>query len=349
MNWKTEPFDPDNRRQREAWRELAERTGSSAVLLPEFVFTCAETLGHPGLRLARCGSLDLPKALAIVDLDDPLRPEAFVAPQMPLGAWLQAPGTRLVDACDALVRHMPLALQFSIRQIDPYFVERPAAGARLDTIDYIQTAWVELSGSFDDYWAARGKNLRANMKKQRNRLLKDGIATRMEVLMLPHDMDRAVAEYAALESRGWKAGEGTAVSEEHPQFEFYKRMLLRFALQGKARVYRYFFDEALVACELCICHNEEMVILKTTHDESVQPFSPASLLREEMFAALFREGEIGRVEFYGPLKDWHTRWTERVRGIYHVNFYRNALAGAAVRALRRARSLSDRPQAASVE
>src|SRR5690606_8309202 len=101
------------------------------------------------------------------------------------------------------------------------------------------------------------------------------------------------------------------------------------------------------ACELCVCHGDEMVILKTTHDESVHPFSPATLLREEMFEGLFREDEIHRVEFYGPLKEWHTRWTDCARDIYHVNFYRNALAGAAVRAMRKAKAVTERQAPAS--
>jgi len=347
MDWHIEPFDADDRHQRESWRELAGRCGDSAVLLPEFVFTCAETLGRPGLRFACYGPPEHPRALALLDLADPVRPEAFVAAQMPLGAWIQAPETRLEQACATLIAETPLALQFSMRQVDPRFLSRPDEAARVDTLDYIRTAWVEFDGSFEDYWAARGKNLRANVKKQRNRMVRESIFTRMEVLTQPADMTRAVADYAALESRGWKAAEGTAVSEEHPQFEFYRRMLQRFALQGKARVYRYFFGESLVACELCVCHGDEMVILKTTHDESAHPFSPATLLREEMFEALFREDEIRRVEFYGPLKEWHTRWTDRSRDIYHVNFYRNAFAGAAVRALRKAKALTERPESSS--
>ena len=342
MNWHIEPFDPQNASQREAWSALAERAQSSIVLSTDFIFTSAETLANRKLRFALLGTKEVPTALTILDARSAIRPEAFVESQMPLGAWIQAPDCELGFTGQTLAKALPLALQLSVRQVDSSLTRRPADSAWLDTVDYIRTAWVEIDGSFDDYWAARGKNLRANAKKQRNRLVRESIVTRMEVLTRPDDMTRAVADYAALESRGWKAAEGTAVSEEHPQFEFYRRMLHRFALQGKARVYRYFFGESLVACELCVSNGDEMVILKTTHDESVHPFSPATLLREEMFEALFREHEIRRVEFYGPLKEWHTRWTDLARDIYHVNIYRNAFAGAAVRALRKAKALTGR-------
>ena len=43
-----------------------------------------------------------------------------------------------------------------------------------------------------------------------------------------------------------------------------------------------------------------------------------------MFEELYREGTVRRLEFYGPLKEWHTRWTTLVRTIYHANVYRFA-------------------------
>ena len=45
-----------------------------------------------------------------------------------------------------------------------------------------------IAGSFDDYWNARGKNLRQNMKKQRAKLQKDGVATRLETLTRAEDV-----------------------------------------------------------------------------------------------------------------------------------------------------------------
>ena len=120
-----------------------------------------------------------------------------------------------------------------------------------------------ISGTFDEYWNGRGKNLRANMKKQRDKLATQGVATRMEILDTAKDIERGVREYAMLESKGWKAEGGTAVSEHHPQTRFYREMLERFALQNQARIYRYFFGEQLVASEFCLCADGEFVILKT--------------------------------------------------------------------------------------
>jgi hypothetical protein len=74
--------------------------------------------------------------------------------------------------------------------------------------------------------------------------------------------------------------------------------------------------------DICIEGGGTLVILKTAYDESQKTFSPSSLMREEAFASIFREGNIGRIEFYGRLMEWHTRWTENARTLYHANFYR---------------------------
>jgi hypothetical protein len=45
-------------------------------------------------------------------------------------------------------------------------------------------------------------------------------------------------------------------------------------------------------------------------------------MREEATRTLFDEGRLGRIEFYGRVMEWHLRWTDEVRTMYHVNYYR---------------------------
>jgi hypothetical protein len=112
---------------------------------------------------------------------------------------------------------------------------RPGGGRSFDDI---RTARITVQGTFDDYWNARGKNLRNNLKKQRNRLRQDGIATRLDIVRDPGLMAGAVADYGRLETSGWKAGEGTAVDAANDQGRFYRTMLEALARRGAASVYR---------------------------------------------------------------------------------------------------------------
>ena len=219
------------------------------------------------------------------------------------------------------------ALMLGLTQCDPMLMARPG-GAH--SFDYIRTARITVQGTFDDYWNARGKNLRNNLKKQRNRLRQDGIATRLEIVRASEDMAGAVADYGRLETTGRKATEGTAVAADNDQGRFYRTMLEALARRGAASVYRYWLDglagpevSRLAAMDLCVEGGGCIVILKTAYDEALGPqLSPALLMREDATRGLFDEGRFERIEFYGRVMEWHTRWTDEIRTMYHLNGYR---------------------------
>ena len=203
---------------------------------------------------------------------------------------------------------------------------RPAESPRLQTLDYIQTARLPIAGSFDDYWSARGKNLRQNMRKQRAKL-REG--RRRDA---PGDPDPRGG-------RGRRPSPTTGGSRARagrpPAAPRYIRTTRRaastarcskpFAARARRRIYRYRFGDQVVAVDLCIEGGGALVILKTTYDESIKTISPAFLMREEAFRLLFDEGRVKRIEFFGKVMEWHTRWTGDVRTLYHVNYYRSSL------------------------
>ena len=81
--------------------------------------------------------------------------------------------------------------------------------------------------------------------------------------------------------------------------------------------------EQLVAMDLCIEGDDYIVILKTTYDESIGNMtSPALLMRQEAFAQLFAEPRLQRIEFFGKIMEWHVRWSNESRTMYHLNLYR---------------------------
>jgi hypothetical protein len=64
------------------------------------------------------------------------------------------------------------------------------------------------------------------------------------------------------------------------------------------------------------------VILKTTYDESYKSVSPSTLMRQDEFHLLFNEKKFERIEFFGAVMEWHTRWTTESRNVFHVTEYR---------------------------
>ena len=250
---------------------------------------------------------------------------SFQPSQAPIGLWLQDDGSRGLPSS-----HVMGALAASlgattaivgINQLDPEHVARQDDVGHA-TSDYIATARITIEGSFEDYWAARGKNLRSNMKKQTNKLDAEGVALRFDCVTDPSSVASAIADYGRLESAGWKASGGTAVAVDNAQGRFYREVFERFCARGAGRIHRCFYGEQLAAMDLCIAHAGVMVILKTAFDETIKGTSPAFLMRHDYLPAIFANKSFDRVEFYGRVMEWHTKWTDEVRTLYHATTYR---------------------------
>ncbi len=262
-------------------------------------------------------------AMLLVVPDGTFQWRTFQPSQLPLGVWVAASALTAADISRSLIKGpLGFCLGFSMTQVDPLLTPREQDQADTKHLDYIDTGWIDVAGTFEDYWAARGKNLRQNMRKQRNKLAAEGIVTCMRVLTSPEEMSGAIARYGVLESSGWKASEGTAIHPDNPQGQFYIQLLQNAAKQDGAVVYEYLFNEKTVALNLCIQRQETLVILKTTYDETIQAYSPAFLLSQDIAEQIFGQGKIKRLEYYGRMMEWHTRWTENKRTLYHLTCYR---------------------------
>lgn len=249
----------------------------------------------------------------------------FQPSQLPLGAWVAEPAVPLDDLVRALLRQaLPATcLVLSFSQIDPLQAPRAHDAADSCHDDYISTSWLEVDGDFDGYWATRGKNLRQNMRKQRNKLATEGIVATMRQLRDVDDVTGALARYGHMESAGWKASKGTAIHLDNDQGRFYSRLLQDAAWRGELLITEYLFDDRTVAMNLSLLRRGVLVVLKTAYDESQgNALSPASLLREDELREYFAAGNVKRIEYYGRTMEWHTKLTQSSRTLYHLTTYR---------------------------
>jgi CelD/BcsL family acetyltransferase involved in cellulose biosynthesis len=306
-----------------AWDCLSNQAGGSVLQSADFVRPLLACFSSGDELLAVGSDASGVHAMVLVQRNSGAVWSSFQPSQAPLGLWVQDRTATLEAMAISLMQSLPgFTLLFAVQQIDPDLRARPTDGQQIGMLDYIRTARVTLSGTFEQYWAERGKNLRQNIKKQRNKLDKDGILTRLEAIVDPAQVPAAIADYGRLESAGWKAGTGTAVHQGNVQGRFYCALMETFLRRGEGVIYRYWYDDAVVAMDLCIEGNGSLIILKTTYDESICGTSPALLMRYDYFPALFEQKRLQRIEFYGKLMDWHTRWSTEVRTIYHCNIYR---------------------------
>lgn len=305
------------------WDALNAARGDLPFLAAHVLATALKEFGNGRERLLVAHDAEGPAAMLILCRKRFFEWETFQPSQLPLGAWVARKELSLLEVARSGQRHLPgLCLILGVTQIDPLSASRDADAEDSLSTDYIDTAWVEIEGDFTDYWSARGKNLRQNMKKQRNKLAAEGIVTSLRCFTRSEDMAGLVARYGALESVGWKAEQGTAIHPDNAQGRFYTAILEKACAQSEGSVYEYSFNDKLVATNLCMQRGKTLIVLKTTYDETIKAFSPAFLLRQEELEQLFEAKCIRRMEFFGKVMDWHTRWTDKKRTIYHLTVFR---------------------------
>jgi len=308
------------------WDHLNTQHYRHPLLESRFYQAALQHLSRGDEQIALCETAQETSAIAIIRSKKFGTWTTFQPSQAPMGALIKAPGLLPTNLAADLLRVLPPSCQLlALTQQDPHIVARPDNGAKLKTLDYIDTARITVDSPFDEYWAGRGKNLRHNIKRQRNRLKRDGIELRVDVLTDHDQISEGIRLYGALESRGWKAQGGTAIHPDNKQGRFYLDLLERYATTGSARIYLCYYSDRLAAVDLCILNQTALVILKTTYDETISTSSPAMVMRSEYFRPIFDEQQVERIEFYGKVMDWHTKWSNEIRRMYHLNAYRSSL------------------------
>ncbi|HMW78673.1 MAG TPA: hypothetical protein PKA22_12805, partial [Rhodocyclaceae bacterium] len=107
----------------------------------------------------------------------------------------------------------PLTGQFNLLSQDPWFSPaRDSIAQPRNSQHHALTMGIDLRGGVEAYWQSRSKKLASNLRRYRSRIAQAGLETRLVVVRHPDGMADAVARYGQLESAGWKAQQGTAIS-----------------------------------------------------------------------------------------------------------------------------------------
>jgi hypothetical protein len=253
--------------------------------------------------------------------------ETFQPSQAPLGLVVVDKNQDSHEPLMGLLCSLPEpALQVGILQQDPEFSAFSAASndPRMECLEFIQTPRLPIIGTFEEYWRGRSKNLKHNLTRQRKRLAEQARRLELVVHREAGNVCAAVHEFGQLESAGWKGREGTAIDKNNSQGRFYRDVLEAFCATGEGVIYQLLLDGKVIASDLCLTRNGMLVVLKTTYDETLEQVSPALLMRQEILQHLWQEKTIRVVEFYGKVLDWHLKWTDQVRTMYHINCFRNS-------------------------
>jgi hypothetical protein len=323
MKWdlyRTDQF-PDVAR---TWDEINAASRDLPILAARTIGCALQHFGRGDELIAIASEADRPVFGAVLRKRNAVVWDSFQPSQLPLGPAVNVRDLDLDATLASLAHTLPgVVASVGLSQIDPLLLKPPDRRAQHRLDDYIETAWIDVDMPFEDYWSQRGKNIRQNVRRQSTRLENDGTPARLTIIESPSSVADAVAAYGELEMSGWKGREGTAVHESNVQGRFYTALLTDFCGSGQGKIYQLHVGDRLVASDLCIEQAGFHVVLKTAHDEAEKRYSPSTLLRYHAFRSFFDRGAIRRIEFYGKRMEWHTRWTDNVRTLYHLTRFRS--------------------------
>lgn len=301
------------------WQELNRRTAKTQLLDPLFVQPLLNHFADGELQIAVATDNGRWVAAGIFKKLGWGRWQTFQPSQAPIGCWLCEAQQFNNALLKSLTQALPgITLALGLTQLDPAMLPRPQETATLTTLDYITTGRLQVPADYDEYWRSRSKNVRQNSNKAKNRLVKEGTAVRFEAISNPEQIASCVRDYGLIESSGWKNHNGTAIHPDNDQGRFYTEMLTNFA-PAQAEVWRYSYDEAVVATDLCIRDAQTLIILKTTFDEDWKKNSPAFCMHLDGINHC-AELNVRSIEFFGPAMEWHNKLTDDLRTQYHLNW-----------------------------
>jgi hypothetical protein len=324
MSWSFSPACSHFESVRKDWDNLNRAQSNHILLDSEFVGALLHHFGHPGVQLGirqdanRTGmALVVPSRWGFWD--------TFQPSQSPIGLVVLGHRDETGEGLKELTRSLPgFALQLAVLQQDPDFSSFPPDLVLpcQESIGYIKTGSLSLEGSFEEYWNSRSDDLKRNNARRRRKLAEQGKKLEFVVHTDSDSAAMGVREYGRLESQGWKGREGTAVAENNAQGRFYRDVMESFCGRGEGAIFELRLDGAVIASELWIGRSGMYVNLKTAYDESLKQLSPGFLMKESLIRWAFSSKSWRRLEFYGRVMDWHLKWIDRTRTLYHLNSYR---------------------------
>lgn len=237
----------------------------------------------------------------------------------------------------AIVKALPgISLRLDLQGLDPREHEpflQPSPSVQLD--NSLHDMCVDISGSFEDYWNARPRNLRKNMRRYRKRLDDEVGKAHLLVLSRPDDIAMATDRYGIIETRGWKGRNGTALHPDNRQGGFYRELMTEMADQSRALVYELYAGDHLLASRLCVTGDVVMVILKTTFDEEFRRYGVGRQLLYETLKHVFEQRGASAVDFYTDASRDQLEWSTSDRWMSNGSYYRSSISRQAAVAARR--------------
>lgn len=336
LHWRITPLARGLRQHADAWQALFRNLPVPHPMLDaRYVDALLQHFGRGDEHLCVLHDGQAAQAMTI------LRPRGFgvwttfLPSQTQVGPHLMRGVDQVAGLCQALPGWID---RIELLCVDPAVTAPPGHGdGAPDCLPHSLTVNIAPLADFEAYWQSRPGRLRERIRTLERKATAEQAALRF-TCQRGNDVAAGVARYAALESAGWKAGEGTALTPGGAQEGFYRDLMTSFAADDSAAVYELRFGERLVASRLTLAVRGTMAILKTTYDESFGRYGPGRLHLRHTIENAHSLDRLQRIEFCTNASHDQLAWITGQRQVCHWSVFRSPRAAATYRLLRATRA-----------
>jgi CelD/BcsL family acetyltransferase involved in cellulose biosynthesis len=186
------------------------------------------------------------------------------------------------------------------------------------------------SGNYEAVLGKLSSNLRSNLRRLRNKLVKLG-DRHIEWACTPEALEAALPPFLEVEASGWKgtSGSGTAIALNPAYQKFWTEFALSLAPSGKSKIILMRHGEKVIGGQFYAVVGERYYQLKIGYDEAYHQEAPGHLLLDRALQEAAHDPAIRYVDLVSDAA-WHQSWRPiRRRVLAHYVFHNLPLGMAA--------------------
>jgi CelD/BcsL family acetyltransferase involved in cellulose biosynthesis len=172
------------------------------------------------------------------------------------------------------------------------------------------TGVIDIGGDWETYFASRSRNHRRQMRVVHSRAMKEG---KLELKLIANppleQIEPLLRRGFEVEDRSWKGEGGSSTLRTPVAFVFFCEQAKLLSQSGHLLLAFLDLNDQTIAFEYGWQSKGVYHSLKVGYDESYHRLSPGQLLRYLMMEQLFKQDEIARVDYLGPLSEATGKWS----------------------------------------
>ncbi len=191
---------------------------------------------------------------------------------------------------------------------------------------------------FRDKHLVLSKNFRANLRKAKNLMHKNGQVEFECISDLP-SVEEALSAFIGLEASGWKGKSqhdkqqyyaGSALALNESKLVFHQNLVRALAISGYVDVYKLLLNGKVVSLNIAVVLNKACYLLKITYDETYAKLSPGNVLLEKIIQHHALHTNVSHINLVSDY-NWHKAWKPSSLDYVTYHCFNSTLKGATYR------------------